>query len=235
MSPTVVAVIACAVLVAISELTRIAIVRATDRRAGRVIAPLAAIAAGYLATVGLAYAYYRSHGVATNTIEVRVEDVPPGYPATGKLERGDRIIALDGMAMTKSPSLLVDERNGAPIELTFVRRGQTQEVTLQPVGHDGHWVLGFKPSLRYVMNREPGVAVRHALRFPVEQTKHLIPDPPPEAADAAGPKRIAQDFARSAEPTGTALALRTSLRFMVYILLLLVAANLVRVALAFRR
>ncbi len=235
MTPTLVAVIACVVLVAISELTRIAIVRASDRRAAKIIAPLAAITAAYLATAGLAYAYFRSHGIATNTIEVRVEEVPPGYPATGKLERGDRIVALDGMAMTKSLSLLVDERGGAPVKLTFVRRGQTQEVTLQPVGHDGHWILGFKPSLRYVMNREPDVAVRSAIEFPVEQTKHLIPEPPPDAADPGGPKRIAQEFARSAEPTGTALALRTSLRFMVYILLLLVAANLVRIALAFRR
>jgi membrane-associated protease RseP (regulator of RpoE activity) len=230
--PTIVAVVACVVLIAISELARIAVTRAVGHsRGGRVAAPLIGMVAAYVAVAALAFVFYRAYGVPTQFLEVHVKTVENGYPATGKLEKGDRIVAIDGVPLTKSLSLMVDERGGKPVTLTLVRRGAQLDITLTPIGHDGHWMLGFRPAIARATNRDTGLALERAVVFPIEQTKQLIPDRR-ETVEAAGPVRIVEEYAAS-EPAGLA-ELRRALVFSTYVLLLLVALDLVRVVLALR-
>lgn len=232
MKPTLAAVVACVVLVAISELARIAVQRACgDSRGGRVAAPLVGMIAAYLSVAALAFALYRAHGVPTAFLEVHVTKVEAGYPATGKLESGDRIIAIDGQPLTKSLSSMVDERGGKPVTLTVVRGDATRDITLTPIGHDGHWMLGFRPAIGYAPDRDTGTALRHAIVFPIEQTKQLMPESA-ETADAGGPRRISDEFI--VRTPARIDALRQALLFATYVLLVLVALDLVRVVLALR-
>jgi hypothetical protein len=227
--PTIVAVIGCIVLVAISELSRIAMLRSGgDQRGRRIAAPVVGMLAAYLTMVALAFAFYRADGVLTAYYEVTVAEVKDGYPAMGKLENGDRIIMIDGSRLTKSLSSLVDERNGAPVRLTLVRGGQQRDVTIAPIGHDGHWIMGFRPGLDSGRTRDFGVVMDHALVYPFVQiddiTPHLFGS---DEADPGGPKRIYEDLS-SHKRSAAVLALMRLLRLAGYVLLLIAVVDLVR-------
>jgi hypothetical protein len=227
--PTAVAIIACIALVLISELSRVAVTRMlADTRGARMLAAVVGIVAAYAVVAALALALYRAEGVPTANLEVLVDNVPAGFPASGKLEPGDRVIALDGAPLTKSLSSLVDERNGAPVRLTVVRGSATHEITIQPLGHDGHWMLGFRPRIDHARSHDLGVAARKAIVFPIEQTKQLVPART-ETVDASGPTRLAEALVVRREPRPAIAALRQSLVFMTYVLLLIAIVGIVRV------
>jgi hypothetical protein len=229
-TPTVVAVIACGALVLVSELARIAVTRLRDTRGARIFAALVGIITAYLVVAALAFAFYRADGVPTSNLEVLVDEVVEGYPAYGKIERNDRVVAIDGLPLTKSLSSLIDERNGAPVRLTVIRGGKTQDITLTPIGHDGHWMVGFRPLIDRARSYDSAVVARSAITYPIEQTKRLIPAPASEPADPGGPKRIVDEyvFHRPAPPVAIQ-SLGTALRFMTYVLLLLALVFVVRV------
>jgi hypothetical protein len=228
--PIVVATVACIVLVLVSELARIAIARMLpESPASRVIAALVGMVAAYGALAALAFAFYRADGVPTANLEVVADSVVEGYPAFGKIQPEDRIIAIDGAPLTKSLSTLVDERNGAPVRLTLVRAGTTRDVTLTPIGHDGHWVLGFRPLIEHARSRDFAVIAQRAAMYPIEETKQLIPSSA-EHADPGGPVRITNEYVlQRREPRPEIRALGDSLRFMTYVLLLIVLVDLVRI------
>jgi PDZ domain-containing secreted protein len=81
---------------------------------------------------------------AAPTAEYDIDTVVQGYPAFGKLAAGDRIIAVDGKPLDRSLSTIVNERNGNPVKLTYVRGGVTLDVTLKPIAHMGNWTLGLQ-------------------------------------------------------------------------------------------
>src|SRR5262249_18552238 len=141
----------------------------------RAVAILAGSVGTYLGVVALAFGFFRATGVPTRTIECTVEEVVEGYPAYGKLEPGDRLVALDGMQVTVWPSLMIDQRNGAPVRLTVERGSTTRDVTLQPIGKDGHWVVGFRPRLE-TRSRDAGLAIGRAFAFPIRRAIELIPN-----------------------------------------------------------
>ncbi|HEX5059115.1 MAG TPA: hypothetical protein VFV99_07130 [Kofleriaceae bacterium] len=226
MIPTLVAVVACLVLAVLSELARRGAARvlgATPKR--RALAMFAGSLAIYVAIVVIAFVYFRTEGVATTQIEYVVQSVPDGYPASGKLEAGDRVIAFDGEPMYLSLSTLVDERNGAPVRLTFRRNGATHDVTLQPVGHDGHWVLGFRPLADHA--RTTDGALGRALGFPVTQLEQLVPPPASDRADPGGPKRII-DIQLASEPSFGVKASRQTLLLATLLLVLSLVTDVVR-------
>jgi hypothetical protein len=231
--PIVVASVACVVLVLISELARVAVTRLLPiNRGARVVAALVGIVAAYLVVAALAFAFYRSEGVPTSNLEVVVDEVVQGLPAFGRIERNDRIIAIDGVPLTKSLSSLIDERNGAPVRLTVVRGGRTADITLQPIGHDGHWIVGFRPLFDYARSYDMTIAARRAIEYPIEQTKQLIPaSVSNERADPGGPTHMlaGEYVAQPRKPRPEIQALGESLRFMTYVLLLIVLVDLVRV------
>ncbi|HEY5944296.1 MAG TPA: M50 family metallopeptidase [Kofleriaceae bacterium] len=245
---TLVAVVACIALLGAGELARYLVARMlgvpvvrvakcfVGLRGGRRWARVVAIAAGtlttYLGIVVLALAFYLTAGVPTGNLEVIVDSIVVGYPAQGKLEAGDRITAVDGAPLTRSLNLTVDGRNGAPVTLTFHRHGERREVTLTPIGHDGHWLLGLHPLVDQARSYEAGLAVRRAIGFPIEQVKALLP-PPSDSADPGGPKRIVDTF-RPPPATLTARTLRHALVWATYLLLIVVVVDIVRAARAVR-
>ena len=246
--PALVAVLAGLALVAIGELVRWGLARAfrlPTRRFGKLFVvphggprPLRALAilsgtvVTYLGVVALAAAMYTCSGMPSKRLECIVTSVEPGYPAAGKLERGDRIIAIDGKPFDVSPSLVIDRLNGAPVKFTVVRHGETRDVTVQPFGHDGHWVTGFRPKLEHAREMDAGRAVGAAFRYPFVQVAHMFPAPA-EHADPGGPKRIIDEYPvdRSAGET----ALGFAMLLAAYLLVIGFVVDLVRAAIAITR
>jgi len=92
----------------------------------------------------------------TQLLAPTVGVVVPGRPADGKLESGDRILAIDGEAIASDQELnrIVGARAGKSVKLSVDREGKTLEVTLTPsdevevheldiVEHKGR--IGFDP------------------------------------------------------------------------------------------
>ena len=240
--PTVVALLVAALLVAVSELVRFGVARLlrlpTSRiarvfldvqggpRWARPLPMLAGSLASYAVVASVAVVFFAVEGVATDYDEVRVVEVPSGYPATGKLRKGDRIIAVDGEPLKGSLNLAIDRRNGAPVRLTIVRESTTQDITLQPIPHDGHWVVGVRPAVAPARSYEPGLAVARGLAFPITQALDLIPASEFEA-ELGGPVQVTEVYDKYTGPPGP-LVLALVMFYGVYLLLLIVATDLVR-------
>jgi C-terminal processing protease CtpA/Prc len=82
-----------------------------------------------------------------------VGTVLDGYDATGKLAIGDRIVAIDGVAL-REPVVddlvaRVNAAGGASVTVAFERDGEHREVVLAPTrdhrARGDVWVLGIKP------------------------------------------------------------------------------------------
>jgi regulator of sigma E protease len=103
----------------------------------------------YASAVLLAFALYTCHGVKSSWRWFGVAEVHDGYDAKGKLEVGDRIIAIGGKPILadgeytppdggptiradESLSAYVNKNNGGPVVLTIVRDGKQLDVTIQP-------------------------------------------------------------------------------------------------------
>lgn len=181
----------------------------------RFVTIFAGPATNYLSAIVLAMLLYTCHG---NDVArwYGVSDVMTGYDARGKLEPGDRILAVDHVPLfvDRGPSLIerINERanatKGAPITLRIERKGQPREVSITPRLDKGDnnkpiWRIGVKPEPQYVVE-EIGVldAAGRALAYPVEQTKMIgaslygivFGD---EKADPGGPIRIVEEFHRA--------------------------------------
>lgn len=77
-------------------------------------------------------------------------------PASGKIDKGDRILAVDGTAITASSQVrdTIQKTEGAEITLTIERNGQKQDVAITPekVTDDfgqSAWLLGIRLSTDY--------------------------------------------------------------------------------------
>ncbi len=202
----------------------------SGRRGARVVAILAGTVAMYAGIVGLAFAFYRYTGVRTETKQYVVTEAVAGFPAAGKFTKGERVVAVNGAPLDRSLSTIVDKLGGAPVRLTVRRGDTTRDVTLHPVGHDGHWMLGLRLA-EDSRSYDASLAVQRAFAFPIEQTKQLIPrlDDRPEAA---GPVRMLDELPKVV-PFGER-ALRQSLLLATCLLLLVIASDVVRVVRAVR-
>ncbi len=167
-------------------------------------------ATNYLSAIVLAFALFTCHGVDTKEHWYGVVDVLPGYDAQGKLEPGDRIIAVDGATIyANGPGAGLTERvvakKGAPMAITVRRDGRLVElsITPKPAKDDkGNptYLLGI------TRNRQADVvdigiidAAGRALWYPVEQTKAITKGfygiiIGTEKMDPGGPKRIVEEF-----------------------------------------
>lgn len=81
--------------------------------------------------------------------EVEVADIPSeDAPAAGVLQPGDRIVSADGTPVTDANTLreLIQEGEGAPVEITYVRDGEerTARITPEKTESDGEtvWLIG---------------------------------------------------------------------------------------------
>ncbi len=165
----------------------------------RFVTIFAGPATNYVSAIALALALYTCHGVDSSWKWYGVAAVKDGYDAAGKLEVGDRILAIDHQpilargeyqpehgALLKSDSLVkrVNAKNGESVTLTVQRAGQEVDVTIQPQrakGDDGKdllqdgkpvFLLGIVPSEQAdVLDVGFFGAIPAALEYPVEQTK----------------------------------------------------------------
>src|SRR5262245_14808979 len=118
MTSLLLAVLVCVALLAITEIARRGAARVlgvsggriakffVGPRGGRWCARVAAIVVGslvmYLGGAALAFAFFRSEGVRIPNRGYRVDEAIAGYPAAGKFERGDRIVAVNGEPIGES-------------------------------------------------------------------------------------------------------------------------------------
>jgi regulator of sigma E protease len=186
---------------------------------------LAGPATNYLSAVVLAFALYACHGMESSWRWYSVAAVRTDYDASGKLEVGDRILAVDGdriLAHGDYKGLHADEKGlvgrvtakkGAPVTLTILRNGKEQDVSITPklVFRD----LPYDTTPRYLLGIVPipepdvldvGVVVagREAVLFPVDFTQKILGGlrdiiTGKEEADPGGPKRIYDEFAKAWE------------------------------------
>jgi membrane-associated protease RseP (regulator of RpoE activity) len=90
-------------------------------------------------------------GQVTTTIERTVATTQSGAPAPAQaagLRAGDRIVAVDGRRVATFDELraALADRGGKQTEITYVRGGQEQTVTLVVASENGRGFLGFRPT-----------------------------------------------------------------------------------------
>jgi regulator of sigma E protease len=113
----------------------------------RFVTIFAGPATNFLSAIVLSFALFTCHGIDSPWAWYGVDQVKTDYDAHGKLEVGDRILAVDGVpilakgsytmptgGVLKSDKLVerVNAKGGAPITLTIRRDGKELQVTIQP-------------------------------------------------------------------------------------------------------
>jgi regulator of sigma E protease len=170
-------------------------------------------ATNYLGAIALAFLLFTCHGVYGTTWHI--DKVKDGYDAKGKLEPGDRIVAVNDVPMygpnSTKLSEAVNKNPGAPVKLK-IRRGNTElDVVIQPrvykndkgeevLTKDGkkQYLLGVQQD-RDVVDVGVGEAAWRSLQYPVEQTQVFVAMlgdifSGKEKADPGGPVRIVKEF-----------------------------------------
>ena len=176
-------------------------------------------ATNYLSAIVLAMALYTCHGLDVTEPEIHVHKLLPDYDAIGKLQVEDRILKVDGEPLVagEAPSLTerVTKKQGAPVKLTIRRAGQEREIEVTPLprrdkkgelakdkdGRQGY-LLGIEQSNRIVVDTGVFEAARHALEYPIIQTKLIAGGlygiiVGTEKADPGGPVRIVGEFRKA--------------------------------------
>jgi regulator of sigma E protease len=101
----------------------------------RFVTIFAGPATNYLSAIVLAMALYTCHGV-DDPHRAAVSDLLEGYDAHGKLERGDRIVAVDHTQHYSDAGPTLPERinaaKGAAVTITVERGGKLRDVTITP-------------------------------------------------------------------------------------------------------
>jgi regulator of sigma E protease len=116
----------------------------------RFVTIFAGPATNYVSAVVLGFALFAYHGVESSWRWFGVADVKADYDAFGKLEPGDRIVAVDHRPILAEGSYTgadgttikadasdglvarVNAKNGAPVTINVVRGGHPLDVVIQP-------------------------------------------------------------------------------------------------------
>lgn len=179
----------------------------------RFVTILAGPATNYVSAIFLALALYTCHGQPSNTFYV--DSVSEGYDAVGKLQHGDRIVAVDGKPMYapsgSALSAVINAKAGAPVTLSVWRDYRLLEIAIQPkVVKDEHGIpkRDEKRNLQYrigviqapdIVDVGFGKATVDSLTYPIDQTKVILGGlrdifAGDEDADPGGPVRIVKEF-----------------------------------------
>jgi regulator of sigma E protease len=197
----------------------------------RFITIFAGPATNYLSAIVLALLLYSCHGVDVARW-YGVDSVLKDYDAYGKLERGDRIVAIDHQPLTWGDGTQlvrrVTESGGAPLTLTIERKGQSREVVLQPhLDKDAGsgkmiWRIGVQPYAQTVTQSVGMVAAaRMAIQFPIDESRWIGKELygivfGSEKADPGGPVRMVEEFYH-AFSAGVAHGIILLMRLSVYL------------------
>jgi regulator of sigma E protease len=183
-------------------------------------------ATNYLSAIVLAFLLYSCHGQDSSWRWFSIAHVNEGFDASGKLEVGDRILAVDdtpilarGEYVTPEGKTIragvlrerVNAKHGGPVKLTVRRDGKTLDVVVTPKLSFASMPYSAEPT--YLMGiipaEEPDVlkvgvftAVADSLQYPIDQTKMIAGGlydivRGQEEADPGGPKRIYDEFAKA--------------------------------------
>jgi regulator of sigma E protease len=183
-------------------------------------------ATNYLSAIVLAFALYNCHGAESTWRWFEIAAVRDGYDATGKLQPGDRILAVDDVPILaagewvsptgqhyKADSLRarVAAKKGGPVKITVLRAGKQLDFQITP--KLVFTELPYEPAQTLLLGIVPthsadaldiGIlgATRAAVEYPVVQTKAIgamLYDivKGKEEADPGGPKRIYDEFTKA--------------------------------------
>jgi regulator of sigma E protease len=194
----------------------------------RFVTIFAGPATNYLSAIFLAFALYTCHGVDSPWRWFEVDAVKEGFDAHGKLQAGDRIVAVDDVPILaygewvsptgqqfKADSLRgrVALKKGAPVKITVLRDGTQLDFHITP--KLAFTELPYAPTQTLLLGIVPspaadaldiGVidAAQGAIEYPILQTKAIAAGlydiiRGKEDADPGGPKRIYDEFAKAWE------------------------------------
>ncbi len=131
-------------------------------------------ATNYIAAIFLAFGLFMCHGVETKERYYSVAEVTEGFDATSKLERRDRILAVDGTTLRtdryfQGPTLseLVNAKKGGTVVLTVRRDGEVFDVTIRPK-------LGYRTKLDYWFAGIHEGTTKHLRDAPIESRVAII-------------------------------------------------------------
>jgi len=164
-------------------------------------------ATNYLSAIVLALALYACYGLP---YWYDVGEVLPSFDAYGKLEPGDRILAVDHVPLIAgvAPGLTdrVAASRGAPLVLTIERNGQQRDISIKPrEDKDPAGKMGWKIGVKYLeAPRRLGAAeaTEAALIYPVIETQKIGKllygvVSGREKADLGGPVRMVEEFTKA--------------------------------------
>jgi len=183
-------------------------------------------ATNYLSAIVLAFLLYNCHGQESSWRWFSVAHVNEGFDASGKLQVGDRILAVDDMPLLARGGVGqtggkanpgagaprgVKRKDGGPVKVTVPRAGQLFDVTITPklafVGlpyaTEKTYLMGIVPTEQPdVLDVGVLTSIKDSLQYPIDQTKMIgggLYDivVGKEEADPGGPKRIYDEFAKA--------------------------------------
>lgn len=192
----------------------------------RFVTIFAGPATNYLSAIFLAFILFTCVGQRSSWRWFEIGRVNQGYDAHGKLEAGDRILAIDDTPILAAGKYTADDgtvykqgvlrehvnaKKGAAVKITFLRDGKKMDVMITPklsfVG------LPNKPEPTLLMGIVPIeapdrvkigpiAALGDSLHYPIAQTQLIaggLKDifTGKEEADPGGPKRIYDEFAKA--------------------------------------
>jgi regulator of sigma E protease len=115
----------------------------------RFVTIFAGPATNYVSAILLAFALYTCHGEPSAERWYAVDEILASYDAAGKLQPGDRILAVDDVPILASqivPRTLAERvhaKAGAPVVLTVRRDGKPVDLWVVPrLGNNGYEVSG---------------------------------------------------------------------------------------------
>ena len=240
---------ALAVLVA-SELARAFVARRTGVRIERAAqialhfhgsrrGRAATIAAGpvgaYLAISLLAFVATYGRGLPDDRVFVAETREP--FAAHGRLLPGDQLLAVDGLEVSSAAEVLRAVRASPRNEVTIrvLRNGALHDISITPTATTHGPILGitYDAGRTYSLSGSASLAIR----FPALAARGIVRGlvdyaAGKDAADPGGPTRIGAELARSTSWFAYVLA---AALLATYGLLVLVALDLVRLALLLRR
>ena len=148
-------------------------------------------ATNYLTAIVLALILFSLAGIESGTSWYGVSNVSNGFDAQGKLQAGDRIVALDGKPLYETLggmkqtqlSTLVNASEGKPLRLTVLRGGKEVDVQVQPkltenTAKDAKEKQVYRLGIELLIEEErvmvgPISVVTEALTYPVIKTKQI--------------------------------------------------------------
>jgi len=99
----------------------------------RFVTIFAGPATNYLSAIVIAMALYTCHGVESRQFNA-VNEALPGYDAHGKLEAGDRLLAVNHVSLAEGTTLpeRIKAANGGPVTITVERDGVQHDYQITP-------------------------------------------------------------------------------------------------------